>query len=159
MCCQKHLMNSNMRLRWHQSNESEFTEVEAWIKVGEIIPSTVIQPKLQWSEVSNRNVHGFKTNLLRGHVDLLDIFKVVEVSYDVVTDSKLKFPFARKHLSFVIQTTDDKEILFEARNTKERDLFVFSLKAVVATLTSRLLLDEKSAYRDFFSRRSKYIQA
>ena len=145
----------SMRLRWHHPDKRSIVEVEAWIKLGEVLPSVVIQPKLQWRESSS---HGSKAvDLLRDYVDLLDVYRVFEMSDNHSVCGKINFPFARKHLSFVIQTTDDKIHLFEARTTEERDSIIMSLKTTVSTLSSRLFLHDKTAYDDFFSSRSKYL--
>ena len=162
----KYLFQTTMKLIWHPSvsqSLSSPTEVNGWLKLGEVLSSTTIQPKMQWCESAStkscqrqpfRNSPLLET-AVRGHIDLLDILEVRPAR----KNDRDTFPLARRHLSFVITTLTNESHLFESRSTNERDVIIFGLKTIVQKI--RTLIDSnegKAAVKDFFSSKSKYLK-
>jgi len=79
-------------------------------------------------------------------VDLLDIAQIIPLNW---VDREL-YPFAKISCSFVIRVYD-KDMLFEAENTSQRDWFIDALKILVATLWSKIIVGDRDVLNEFFT--------
>jgi len=152
------LMGTKILLVWHRPmhTESSPIAVHAWIEHGSYIQAGLIQPKLMWQEScgkERKDGERFVLNEMEFHsVDLLDISRVVPLSR---VDRTL-YPFAKRSCCFFIQAFD-KELIFEAESTADRDNFIGGLKVLVARLGSKIIVGDKDVLEEFFTPASSEV--
>jgi len=152
------LMGTKMLLVWHRSMHYEASPiaVNAWIEHGSYIQAGLIQPKLMWQEScgkERKDGERFILNDFRFHsVDLLDISRVIPLG----RVDRTEYPFAKSSCSFFIQAFE-KELIFEAESTAERDNFIEGLKVLVARLGSKIIVGEKDVLGEFFTPTSSEV--
>jgi len=150
-------MGTKILLVWHRPSHSKYPAsdsspiaVQAWIEHGSYIQGGLIQPKLMWQESCGRERkegERFILNTMAFHsVDLLDIAKIIPLNW---VDREL-YPFAKMSCSFVIKVYD-KEMLFEAESTAQRDWFIDALKILVARLGSKIIVGDRNVLSEFFT--------
>lgn len=151
-------MGTKILLVWHRPSHSEPspTAVHAWIEHGSYIQAGLIQPKLMWQEscaIEQKNKDRSVLNTMAFHtIDLLDISKVVplnRVDRDV-------YPFAKKTCCFIIHAYE-RQMLFEAGSTAERDEFIEGLKILVARLGSKIIVGDRDVLEEFFTPASSAV--
>jgi hypothetical protein len=152
------LMGTKILLVWHRSMHYEASPiaVNAWIEHGSYIQAGLIQPKLMWQEScgkERKDGERFILNDIQFHsVDLLDISRVIPLG----RVDRTEFPFAKSSCSFFIQVFE-KELIFEAETTAERDNFIEGLKVLIARLGSKIIVGEKDVLEEFFTPASSEV--
>lgn len=152
------LMGTKILLVWHRSMHYEASPiaVNAWIEHGSYIQAGLIQPKLMWQEScgkERKDGERFILNDIQFHsIDLLDISRVIPLG----RVDRTEYPFAKSSCSFFIQAFE-KELIFEAESTAERDNFIEGLKVLVARLGSKIIVGEKDVLEEFFTPTSSEV--
>lgn len=152
------LMGIKMLLIWHRASfaNAKSVAINAWIEHGSCINSGLIHPKLMWQERCGKENHKndrFVLNDMEFHsIDLLDISRIIPLNN---VDRRI-YPFVKKTRTFAIYTCE-KEILFEAETTKQRDHFVKGLKILVARLGSKIIVGDKNILEEFFTPSSSQV--
>jgi len=150
------LMGAKMLLIWHRPVGMSPLAVHSWIEHGSYIHAGLIQPKLMWQEScgkEHKDSERFILNKMEFHsIDLLDISKVVPLNR---VDRTL-YPFAKTSCAFLIHAYD-KEMVFEAESTADRDKFMDGLKILVARLGSKIIVGDKDVLEEFFTPASSSV--
>lgn len=122
--------------------------IKAWIERGQQLRHTLIQPKLCWQQVHLSDPQGPLRDKSKKlfNVDLLDVTRVLEVN----RVDRRHYPLAPRNKCLLVQCIDQK-MMFEAGSQAERDRLVHTLKLTVARLGTKMIVEDKSVFDDFFS--------
>jgi len=145
-------------LVWHPRGRKSNREFEALSPVsvtgsfenGVRLPATIVQPKFIWAETCRpeSKQHSWRsTCLVPNSMEILSMVRIIKPK----NLNRLHYPFAKTNLAFLITCHDGKSHLFEARSSRERDIFVFGLKLLVARLASKILVGDESVFTEFYN--------
>lgn len=141
---------------WHKPSSTSSNPpiaVHAWLEQGYQLRSALIQPKFCWQETHCKQTQSDKSIFDKSFtfhaVDLLDISKIIPVDDYIDRD---KLPFVKTKCSFILEALGSSHVMvFEARDETERDNIIAGLKLVVARLSSKIIVGDKTVLYEFFN--------
>jgi len=114
--------------------------------------TTLVHPKFFWKSICPGQARSKASSdntlyVAPQHIELLDIVRILTPT-DVKRDT---YPFVKQQSSFLISTNGNEEFMFEAKNTEERNRFLFAMKLMIARLASKIIVGDRDVFTEFFS--------
>lgn len=163
ICCNEDddSSDNNQKNGYPKRNNLSPRCVEVWFERGSRIGhDDIIEPKIMWRdsyhpELESRRKLNLSSTEHPYQVSLLNICRLLGVSSQKQMDRK-RYPLAKSSCSFQLKTCNNDEVLFEAKNEKERDQIVHFWKLVVARLASQAVVGDGDAMVDEYFVPSSY---
>lgn len=125
--------------------------VKCWFEMGTCLKTLLLHPKFFWKSISPMQGHDNKCKhdifTTPQHIELLNIVRIL-TPVDITREA---YPFVKTQNSFIILTSDNHQHLFETKNHKERDRFLFAFKLMIARLASKIIVGDSDVFDEFFS--------